>query len=107
MDLNFAIYSAFLFFFIKHFNFKHFQFRSIFILDMLSSLLAILETLYPMPSIFYLSLLKLETLTFDLHQRSRNRKNTSVHEDHFPAEFLKISQLEPKILAFLVRWGGN
>jgi hypothetical protein len=50
---------------------------------------------------------KLVNLTFDLHQRSPHRKDALVHEDHFPVEFLKISPLEPKILAFLVSRDGN
>jgi hypothetical protein len=62
-----------------------------------------------MPSIFYLNhlLLLLVTLTFDLHQKSPDGKDALVYEDHFPDEFLKISQLEPKILVILVSGGGN
>jgi hypothetical protein len=61
-----------------------------------------------MPSIFYLNMLKLVILTFDLHQKSPHGKDALVYEeDHFPVEFLKISQLEPKILTFLVSGGGN
>jgi hypothetical protein len=60
-----------------------------------------------MPSIFYLNMLKLVTLTFDLHQRSPHGKDALVHEDQFSVEFLKISHLEPKILAFFVSGGGN
>jgi hypothetical protein len=60
-----------------------------------------------MPSIFYLNMLKLVTLTFDLHRRSSHGKDALVYEDHFPVEFLKIYQLEPEIMAFLVSGGGN
>jgi hypothetical protein len=74
---------------------------------MLSYFLAILKKIYPMPSIKYLNMLKLVTMTFDLHQRSPRGKDALVCEDHFPGEFLKISQLELQILAFLVSGGGN
>jgi hypothetical protein len=60
-----------------------------------------------MPSIFYLNMLKLVTLNFDLHQKLLHGKDAIVHKDHFPVEFFKISQLEPKVLAFLVNEGGN
>jgi hypothetical protein len=60
-----------------------------------------------MPSIFYLNLLKLVDLTFNFHQRSPHEKDALVHEDNFAVEFLEISQIEPKILAFLVSGGGN
>jgi hypothetical protein len=60
-----------------------------------------------MPSIFYSNMLNLVILTLDLHQRSPNGKDALVHEGPFPVEFLKISQLEPKILAFLVSGGGS
>jgi hypothetical protein len=43
----------------------------------------------------------------DLHQRSPHGKDALVYEDHFPVEFLIISEQEPKILAFLVSEGGN
>jgi hypothetical protein len=54
---------------------------------MLSYFLAILKKLYPMPAIFYLNMLKLVTLTYDLHQRSSDEKDALVGEDHFPVEF--------------------
>jgi hypothetical protein len=52
-------------------------------------------------------LLKLVTLTIDLYQWSPDGKDALVYKDQIPVEFLKISQLEPKILAFLVSGGGN
>jgi hypothetical protein len=52
-------------------------------------------------------LLKLVTLTFELHQQSPHGKDALVYKDHFAVEFSKISQLEPKILAFLVSRRGN
>jgi hypothetical protein len=56
-----------------------------------------------MPSIFYLNLLKLVILTFDLHQRSPHGKADALpYKGHFSVDFFKISELESKILAFLV-----
>jgi hypothetical protein len=52
-------------------------------------------------------MLKLVTLTCDLHQMSPHGKDALVYQDHFPVEFLKISQLEAKILAFLVSGRGT
>jgi hypothetical protein len=92
---------------LKMFNFFHIQFCSILIPDMLGYFLAILKKIYPMSPIFYLNMPNLVTLTFDLHQRSLHEKDALVLEDHFPVEFLKISQLESKILALLVRRRGN
>jgi hypothetical protein len=43
----------------------------------------------------------------DLHQRSPHGKDALVYKDHIPEEFLIISQLEPKIWAFLVSGRGN
>jgi hypothetical protein len=43
---------------------------------------------------------------FDHHKRSPDGKDALVY-DHFPLEFSKISQLEPKVLAFLVSGRGN
>jgi hypothetical protein len=42
------------------------------------------------------------TLTLKQHHRSSHRKDALVHDDHFPIDFWKIFQLQPKIFAILV-----